>query len=66
MADPDRLRHAPTPLGSEVSKTGDILSISGPERDEGPRSSSTINKSFGVFRPEAAHVCVKTRLFGEP
>ena len=33
MADPDRLQHVPAPLEPEVSRSGDILSISGPERD---------------------------------
>ncbi|MDD1521628.1 MULTISPECIES: hypothetical protein [Bradyrhizobium] len=33
MADPDGLQHGPAPLVPEVSKSGDILSISGPERD---------------------------------
>ncbi|MDA9443264.1 hypothetical protein XH98_30075 [Bradyrhizobium sp. CCBAU 51745] len=33
MADPDEFQHVPAPLVPEVTKSDDILSISGPERD---------------------------------
>ncbi|MDA9400970.1 MULTISPECIES: tetratricopeptide repeat protein [unclassified Bradyrhizobium] len=33
MADPDGLQHLAAPLVPEVSKSGDVPSISGPERD---------------------------------